>query len=134
MSSRVGVENEGWSVANLLVRLARSNNTTSGLLRRTLRRATRSLQRLGEEEACSRLKLAALECELRVLESLEFSLISRWGSGEITPAESSMLKTLATELHQRIATAVVDIAGPAAACTLHSNLTCLEDGTFSMRE
>lgn len=113
LANRIGDENDGWSVANVLMRLARSNNTTSGLLRRALRRAVKSAQDHSGDDS-HRMKLAVLECELRALESLELSLISSWQANSVTPLQSSMMKTLASELHQRIVTATLDIVGPEA--------------------
>jgi acyl-CoA dehydrogenase len=110
--NRVGDENEGWSAAKLLMRFARSNNTTSGLLRRALRRAARDLEAAGERDiASSRLKLAEAECELVAFESLELKIMSSARSQGMSGAQASMLKTVATELHQKLTAIGLDI-GP----------------------
>lgn len=107
LENRVGEENNGWSVAKHLMRLARSNNTTSGLVRRAMRRL-----RGADASREAHVRATALECELRTLEALELRILSQLG--EITVVQASMLKTLATELHQAISTATVDAMEQAA--------------------
>lgn len=103
MENRVGEEGEGWAAAKLLMRFARSNNTTSAHLRRALRRA--------RETAPPGVSFAAVETPLVAYEALELALLSANrldGSDEVA---SSMLKTLATELNQRISEFGLDAAG-----------------------
>ncbi|HTW35407.1 MAG TPA: acyl-CoA dehydrogenase family protein [Rhizomicrobium sp.] len=104
--NRVGGEGEGWAAAKLLMRFARGNNTTSAHLRRALRRA--------REAAPIRASFAEAETALVAYEALELALLSANrldGSDEVA---SSMLKTLATELNQRISEFGLDAAGAAA--------------------
>ena len=93
----VGEENQGWNAAKLLMRFARGNNTTAAHLRRSLRRVKDT-----PAGSIDSIRLAEIETSLTAYEALEFTLLSaNWlnGSDEIA---SSMLKTLATELNQRI--------------------------------
>ena len=106
-ANRVGDENDGWAVAKHLMRLARSSNTTSGLLRRALRRASGALADAGDTH-----RLSQLECDLRVFEAVELSARS---AGEIDERRASMLKILATELHQKITTYALDAVGASSA-------------------
>jgi acyl-CoA dehydrogenase len=102
----VGDENQGWGAAKLLMRFARGNNTTAAHLRRSLRR-TKEIS-LGADDAA---RLAEIETSLAAYEALEFSLLSANrlnGSDEMAP---SMLKTLATELNQRISELGLERAG-----------------------
>jgi acyl-CoA dehydrogenase len=110
MENRVGDENDGWSVAKQLMGFARANNTTSGLLRRALRRAEGVCDSHGGDSLYTlTLHLRELECELIAFETLEHSLLARADA-----ARSSMLKTIATELHQKMTTVALEAAGPAA--------------------
>ena len=132
LENRVGGENEGWAVAKDLMRLARSNNTTSGLLRRALRRAWHILESHGQADApAARLALCELDCELRAFEALELKVLSLSQGQGVTAAQASMLKTLATELHQKIAAAALDIAGPAAASASAACSGWLAEGRFA---
>ena len=115
VSQRVGAENEGWAVAKLLMRFARQSNTTSGLVRRAMAAAKRAMADCTDAALLAR--RAALEIELTALEALELRLLG--GAQAADEAASSLLKTVATELHQRVAELALDAAGveafPAAA-------------------
>jgi acyl-CoA dehydrogenase len=114
-ANRVGPEDEGWAVAKHLMRFARTNNTTSGLLRR----AWRALGRCADEAGLRgdpgfAIRLAALEIELCAVEALELRLL---GSGRLSgddEASASLMKTAMTELHQRITTFALEAIGPLA--------------------
>lgn len=107
---RVGEEHEGWTVAKLLMRFARASNTTSGLVRRAMSAAQRNLARAGGAvEPALRQRMAGLEIELDSLESLELRLLG--GGGEVGESVSSLLKLVATELHQRVTEASLEAAG-----------------------
>lgn len=127
MENRVGDENDGWSVAKQLMGFARANNTTSGLLRRALRRAQGVCNSHGFNDLNAlTLRLRELECELTAFEALELSLLAR-----VDAARSSMLKTIATELHQKLTTFTLEAAGPAALALSTPETTLspwLEDG------
>ena len=93
---RIGEIGDGWRAAKTLMAIARSNNTTTGLLRRALRAAQRGLK----GRALPR-QLSQLSMQVDNFEALE----ARASSGDmpINPAAtSSVLKVLATELHQAI--------------------------------
>ncbi|MEP1598718.1 MAG: acyl-CoA dehydrogenase family protein, partial [Hyphomonas sp.] len=95
-ANRIGEIGDGWRAAKALMAIARSNNTTTGLLRRALRAAQRGLK----GRALPR-QLSQLSMQVDNFEALE----ARASSGEmpINPAAaSSVLKVLATELHQAI--------------------------------
>jgi len=115
VAQRVGAENEGWAVAKLLMRFARQSNTTSGLVRRAMAAAKRAMADCADAALLAR--RAGLEIELTALEALELRLLG--GPQAADEAASSLLKTVATELHQRVAELALDAAGteafPAAA-------------------
>ena len=109
-ANRVGDENDGWAVAKHLMRYARASNTTSGQLRRAFRHAAGF-----PTGAEGRHRLSELECELLAFEAVEFSARSSAPGSDLDDQRASMLKTLATELHQKITAFALDTAGPAAA-------------------
>lgn len=128
MANRVGEENDGWSVAKQLMGYARASNTTSGLLRRALRRAAEV-----STDAEGRRRLRKLECSLLTFEALEASARGTTPDGDPGGARASMLKALATELHQEIATFALDAAGPSAMASTGGELPSewLETGGLS---
>lgn len=101
VADRVGEIGQGWSTAKTLMAIARSNNTTTGLLRRAMRSVTRAAAEHGGLSASLRTRLAFLTQRVDEFEALE----ARAGSGQLAvddaPA-SSVLKLMATELHQSI--------------------------------
>lgn len=109
-SDRVGGIGEGWKTAKRLMSIARSNNTTTGVLRRALRAAKREAAEAGLFEHAS---LPDLERRIDDFEAFE----SRVAAGMVAVASApatSALKLLATELHQAI-TEIGLIAAPHSA-------------------
>ncbi len=114
-ADRVGPEDEGWAVAKHLMRFARTNNTNSA----TLRRSWRALLRCADEaglgaDADFARQRAALEIELATIEALELRLLSSGRLSGDDEASASLMKTIATELHQRITELALDAVGPRA--------------------
>ena len=107
VSQRVGSEDDGWATAKLLMRFARASNTTSGLVRPALAAAQRAVAACGERGP--KMRLALLECEITMLEALEMRLLGR--PGDVSEVHSSLLKTIATELHQRVSELTLEAAG-----------------------
>jgi len=106
-ADRVGAVGEGWKAAKRLMAIARSNNTTTGLLRRALRAAVRGYSEAGWADTGLAAKLHGFAMCIDVFEALEAHV----GDGRIGIDEasaSSALKLLATELHQAITEAGVD--------------------------
>ena len=134
-ANRVGEENEGWAVAKLLMRFARANNTTSGQLRRTFRRAARIVESHGGVDARTlRTRLRELEIRLSAFEALELRTLCETGTYDVPAVQASMVKTLATELHQKIATLALEAAGQSAIALPPADTTCsqwLDEGCFA---
>lgn len=110
--NRVGTENGGWAMAKQLMRFARSNNTNASLLRRAWRalgRATAESGAANDPDVAGR--MAALEIELEAFEALELRLLATGRLDGSDEASSSLMKTVATELHQRIGELILDTAG-----------------------
>jgi acyl-CoA dehydrogenase len=112
VENRVGDENDGWTVARQLMRFARSSNTTSALVRRAMLAATRVQIAHDIRDAAILMQRAQLEAELDALEALELRLMD--GAQATSDTTASMLKVLATDLHQRVATFALGLSGDSA--------------------
>jgi acyl-CoA dehydrogenase len=123
VANRVGAEDDGWTVAKRLMQLARSNNTPSALVRRTLRRTAVVAAEAGLlDEPAIATQFAALSIELEAFARFELASLpsGRPSAGvECTP---SMLKLIGTELLQRVTALALEIAAPhgAAAHDTHT--------------
>lgn len=98
---RIGAIGDGWKTAKRLMAIARSNNTTTGQLRRALRAAWRESENSGVMDDGLRRHLAGLAQRVDEFESLEHHA----ASGRVSIDEgstTSLLKLIATELHQLI--------------------------------
>lgn len=101
VTDRIGDIGDGWKTAKILMAIARSNNTTTGLLRRAMRAAKLGIEENGGSDPSTDLHLAQLGQRIDTFEALE----ARAERGELDcrgSAPSSVLKLLATELHQAI--------------------------------
>lgn len=116
VSGRVGDENDGWRMASRLMQLARSNNTPSGVVRRTLRRAADAIAIAGDPALTRR--LAQLRIELEAYAQIEMTLLSEGRVSASDPKASSLIKLLGTELNQKASELALDACGPAAAPAL----------------
>jgi acyl-CoA dehydrogenase len=121
VENRVGQEDEGWDVAKHLMRLARTNNTNSSLLRRTWRAVERAARPQRETiDICLKLKMAAVEAELLAFEALEFRLLATERLSGDDEQGSSLMKVTTTELHQRITELLLALAGPSSLYASHA--------------
>jgi alkylation response protein AidB-like acyl-CoA dehydrogenase len=109
VENRVGAEGEGWQVAKALMQFARSNNVNTGWVREALAQLKRLVAvatdgfggSLGEDESFAR-QLAEAEIFLDRVEVLELRVLAATREGESPGAISSVLKTLGSEVKQRI--------------------------------
>lgn len=101
VADRIGDIGKGWKTAKQLMAIARSNNTTTGLLRRALRAAKRGMSEAGRVEPSLRIRLTEMEIRLDTFEALEARIADGKTPLAAAPASSAM-KLLATELHQAI--------------------------------
>lgn len=108
-ADRIGEIGGGWKTAKRLMAIARSNNTTTGMLRRALRAAERGAAGPGGADPALRARLGQLAMRIDMFEALEVHA----GAGRISiddaPA-TSVLKVMATELHQAITEAGIEAA------------------------
>ncbi|WP_084421373.1 acyl-CoA dehydrogenase family protein [Henriciella litoralis] len=97
VADRIGEIDEGWAVAGQLMQIARSNNTTTGTLRRAYRAVERQVSGPGQNELSLINTLVDLARQIDDFEALEERLSKASGR-----QASSMMKLRATELHQAI--------------------------------
>ncbi|MEQ9506976.1 MAG: acyl-CoA dehydrogenase family protein [Hyphomonas sp.] len=108
-ADRIGDIGEGWKAAKRLMAIARSNNTTTGVLRRALRAAGRTAQPGPALTA----RLSHLAMRVDMFEALERRAGTTGIGIDVAPATSA-LKLLATELHQAITEAGLEAAPDSA--------------------
>lgn len=99
-SASVGKAGDGWRIARSLMKIARSNNTTTGTLRQAWRTAARKVAVFNAGADVTR-RLTMLEAEIDGFEALETRL-SKHCDHLNDAARSSMMKLRASELHQAI--------------------------------
>ncbi len=117
--NRVGPENDGWTVAKRLMTLARSNNTPSALVARSLRRATDAIAAGGQAiEPSLRRRLTGLQIELDAFAQLELAALPTGRAEAGAATTPSMLKVIGSELHQRVCELAMEAAGPQAGASL----------------
>ncbi len=107
IDSRIGEIGNGWATAKLLMAIARSNNTTVGVLRRAFRMALRGAQEAGGLDPLMQTRFADLETQIDSFEAVAARHLSDSGGMGIS-SPSSVLKLLATELHQAITAAALE--------------------------
>lgn len=118
-SGRLGVENEGWTVAKALLEFERGGGSAPGL-----KVALKRLRGLASdappggspliEEPAFRRRLAELEVEIEAIEITEHRVLSAVTSGQSPGALSSLLKIQGTEAMQRIDELSILAAAPYA--------------------
>jgi acyl-CoA dehydrogenase len=113
LANRIGEENQGWAMAKQLMRFARSNNTTSGSLRRAWRLLEREVARCQPGSAFA-LRMTEASIALTAMEALELKLLAAGRLDGEDEMASSLMKTTATELHQTISELALEATGPLA--------------------
>jgi acyl-CoA dehydrogenase len=120
-SGRIGEENSGWTVAKYLLEFERGGGSAAGL-----RVALDRLRGLAASEAADdggaliddpafRRKLAAAAAALDAIEMTEHRVLAALASGQPPGPASSMLKTVGTEMMQRLDEIAVEGIGVYAA-------------------
>ena len=115
----VGKVGDGWTVAKYLMQFERGGGVSAPGLRQRHARilamaADPDLGAPGDARGlASRLVEAAIEIE--ALEAVELRVMASLSRGEAPGAESSMLKTVATELSQKLSELAIEAAGVFAA-------------------
>lgn len=101
VTDRIGEIGDGWAVAKKLMAIARSNNTTTGVLRRAFRLACGDTLHTGEVDPMLRMRFAEIATRIDNFEALEACALNE-AIGIGCSAPSSVLKVISTELHQSI--------------------------------
>jgi len=144
VSSLIGQENDGWTVAKYLL-LHERGGAAAPRLRARLKRIRRmadaafaALPPDSLERADMRLKLAEAECRIDALQALDFEAIDLQRRGEPPGIRPSVSKILSTEMRQRLTELAIEIGGryslarvPMAQCAL-DDLALPEDPVFGM--
>ena len=118
----VGEENRGWDYAKFLLGNERSGIARVGISKARLRRLKElaALARSGDVPLIAderfRMRIAAIEVELKALEMTQLRVLSRERNGQSKTPDpaSSILKIKGSELQQAISELLLEVAGPYA--------------------
>jgi len=108
----VGTVGDGWTVAKYLMRFERGGGVSGPSFKARLARL-RAVAPADDADFAARLAIAAIEVD--ALEAVELRVLAGLAQGQAPGAESSMLKTVGTELSQRLTELAVEAAGVYAA-------------------
>jgi alkylation response protein AidB-like acyl-CoA dehydrogenase len=111
MVNVVGAVGDGWTVAKYLMQFERGGGMSAPAFKARLSRvraAAAEIEGLGP-------RLAAAAVAIEALEAVELRVMARLASGEAPGVESSLLKTVSTELSQHLTELALEAAGPYAA-------------------
>ncbi|HXQ17534.1 MAG TPA: acyl-CoA dehydrogenase family protein [Caulobacteraceae bacterium] len=118
-ANAVGPIGDGWTVAKYLMQFERGGGVSSPSLKTRAGRIRRMLSSdfAGAEAERRTLatQLAAADIEISAIEAVELRAMSKLSVGEAPGAESSLLKTVGTELSQRLTEIAITAAGLYAA-------------------
>jgi pimeloyl-CoA dehydrogenase large subunit len=118
VENRVGDENRGWDYAKFLLGNERTGIARVGTSKARLRRLKEiaSLERLDDrpliEDERFRMKIAAVEVELKALEMTQLRAVARERDGNAPDPASSILKIKGSELQQAITELLLEAIGP----------------------
>jgi alkylation response protein AidB-like acyl-CoA dehydrogenase len=107
----VGKVGEGWTVAKYLMQFERGGGTAApglGVRLEKIAAMARAEGTLGGDFAR---RLAQASIEVSALEAVELRIMSRLSQGEAPGPESSLLKTVGTELSQRLTELALEAGG-----------------------
>ncbi|MET0274063.1 MAG: acyl-CoA dehydrogenase family protein [Phenylobacterium sp.] len=109
----VGRVDEGWTVAKYLMQFERGGGVVTPSLKVRLEkiRAMGRAEGLGADFSA---RLGAAAIQIAALEAVELRTLSRLSSGEAPGAESSLMKTVGTEISQHLTELALEAVGPYA--------------------
>lgn len=117
VSSLLGKENDGWTVAKFLLQHERGNAWTPQLRTRLRRLRNAAAQFFGDSDEGSvarsdfMRKLTAAECEIDALQALELRTLYQQQEGKDPGITPSMGKVLGSELRQKLTELAVEVGG-----------------------
>jgi pimeloyl-CoA dehydrogenase large subunit len=118
VENRVGEENRGWDYAKFLLGNERTGIARVGTSKARLRRLREiaALEHVGDrpliEDERFRMKIAAVEVELKALEMTQLRAVARERRGNAPDPASSILKIKGSELQQAITELLLEAIGP----------------------
>ncbi|WP_421933159.1 acyl-CoA dehydrogenase family protein [Phenylobacterium sp.] len=109
----VGKVGEGWTVAKYLMEFERGGGVSAPGLRARLARiaAMAAAEPHLTDTRSFAARLAAAAIEIDALEAVELQILANLSSGEAPGAKSSMMKTVGTELSQKLTELALEAAG-----------------------
>lgn len=131
VSSLLGKENDGWTVAKFLLQHERGNAWTPQLRTRLRRLKNAAAQAFGDTaqgraaHSDFMRKLTAAECEIDALQALELRTLYQQQDGKDPGIAPSMGKVLGSELRQKLTELAVEVGGYYALA--RPSLASLED-------
>ena len=112
----VGKVGEGWTVAKYLMQFERGGGVSSpGLFMRLEKIRAMALAENLTLDRSFMSRLAQAQIEIEALEAIELRTMSKLSQGEAPGAESSLLKTVGTELSQKLTELALEAGGLYAA-------------------
>jgi alkylation response protein AidB-like acyl-CoA dehydrogenase len=118
----VGRVGDGWTVAKYLLLFERGGSVSAPGLKAGLRKLAATARATGDgagadllDQPHLRARLGRLAAEVAAFEATELRVLAALSAGGTPGPESSMMKTVSTELSQRITEMAVELAGPYAA-------------------
>jgi alkylation response protein AidB-like acyl-CoA dehydrogenase len=120
IENRVGEENRGWDYAKFLLGNERIGIARVGVSKARLRRLREiaALERVGDkpliEDERFRVKIAAIEVELKALEMTQLRVVAAERRGNRPDPASSILKIKGSEIQQAISELLLEAIGPYA--------------------
>ncbi|MBW8816557.1 MAG: acyl-CoA dehydrogenase family protein [Caulobacterales bacterium] len=110
----VGKVGEGWTVAKYLMEFERGGGVITPGLKSRLARIRRMAAAEGLGPSFAE-RLNAADIEIAALEAVELQILANMSGGEAPGARSSMMKTVGTEISQRLTELALEAAGHYAA-------------------
>jgi len=120
VENRVGEENRGWDYAKFLLGNERTGIARIGMSKARIRRLKEiaALERVGDkslmEDERFRMKIAAVEVELKALEMTQLRVVAAERNRDGPDPASSILKIKGTEIQQAISELLLEAIGPYA--------------------
>lgn len=106
----VGKVGEGWTVAKYLMEFERGGGVSTPGLKARLGRI-RAIAAYEALDGGFTARVNALSIEIEALEAVELQILANMSQGEAPGARSSMMKTVGTELSQRLTELALEAAG-----------------------
>lgn len=111
VANRIGEEGQGWTIAKFLLENERGGGFSAPRLLREMRHLTHLAERKRQGDLPTALRLAKLQLEAEALETTELRILANMAQGRPAGPQTSLVKLLASQLHQRIDDMAMDLHG-----------------------